>query len=139
MKGYQMGTRSLTFIKDENDNIFTCFYKQYDGYPDGYGKELVDFLKTGKLVNGIPYRENDNTLYFNGMACLAAQIVAHFKDGAGGYYIYSPTIKDAGQNYTYTIYSKGKNLFVKVEGYKNKILFDGNIEDFSSDKCSEID
>lgn len=49
-----MGTRSLTLIKEDGTDL-VCFYKQYDGYPDGYGKELVEFLKSGTLVNGIPY------------------------------------------------------------------------------------
>lgn len=129
-----MGTRSLTLIKEDGTDL-VCFYKQYDGYPDGYGKELVEFLKSGTLVNGIPYGEDK--LFFNGMGCLAAQIVAHFKENSGGYYIFPIDSKGCGQEYIYTVYNKDMKLFIKVEDYKGKILFDGSINEFSVELCKE--
>lgn len=53
-------------------------YRQYDGYPSGHGQELADYLKTFRITNGI---SGDPINTANGMACLAAQIVAHFKGG----------------------------------------------------------
>ena len=60
-------------------------YRQYDGYPHGHGAELAEFLNGGKVVNGIGADEKHTV--FNGAGCLAAQMIAHFKNGAGGFYI----------------------------------------------------
>ena len=53
-----MGTRS-TIKFYESDSIegteqFLCaVYQQFDGYPEGVGKEIKDFIQSGKFVNGI--------------------------------------------------------------------------------------
>ena len=81
-----MGTRSKTVFIDNDGKPLVTMYRQMDGYYSGHGKELADFLKGKKLVNGIPYG-GDTTKLFNGMGCLAAQVIAEFKDGIGGIYI----------------------------------------------------
>jgi len=104
-----MGTRSLTKVfntyKNEKNNkqvkvTLVNMYRQYDGYPEGHGTELADFLKGGKVVNGIGVND---TNVFNGAGCLAAQMIAHFKDGAGGIYIEPITAKNCGQEYEYEV------------------------------------
>jgi hypothetical protein len=104
-----MGTRSLTKVfntyKNEKNNkqvkvTLVNMYRQYDGYPEGHGTELADFLKGGKVVNGIGVND---TNVFNGSGCLAAQMIAHFKDGAGGIYIEPITAKNCGQEYEYEV------------------------------------
>ena len=106
-----MGTRSLTRVfntyKNENKNKqvknqLVNMYRQYDGYPEGHGTELADFLKSGKVVNGIG-STNETERLFNGAGCLAAQMIAHFKNGAGGFYIEPITAKDCGQEYEYEV------------------------------------
>lgn len=82
-----MGTRSITVVKDQNGQKIIEMYKQYDGYPEGLGAELLDFVKSGKLVNGIGSDEK----VFNGIECFAAQLVDYFKEGAGGIYLHAPT------------------------------------------------
>jgi len=103
-----MGTRSLTRVfsthKNENKQVkiqLVNMYRQYDGYPEGHGTELADFLNSGKVVNGIGTNEQQRV--FNGAGCLAAQMIAHFKEGAGGIYIEPITAKDCGQEYEYEI------------------------------------
>jgi len=103
-----MGTRSLTRVfsthKNENKQVkiqLVNMYRQYDGYPEGHGTELADFLNSGKVVNGIGANETERV--FNGAGCLAAQMIAHFKEGAGGIYIEPITAKDCGQEYEYEI------------------------------------
>ena len=105
-----MGTRSLTRVfstyKDEKKNKqvkiqLVNMYRQYDGYPEGHGTELADFLNSGKVVNGIGIDEQQRV--FNGAGCLSAQMIAHFKKGAGGIYIEPITAKDCGQEYEYEI------------------------------------
>ena len=49
-----MGTRSLTYIKDEyTDKNIICMYRQYDGYPSGHGLDLAAFLNNFRVVNGL--------------------------------------------------------------------------------------
>jgi len=96
-----MGTRALTFVYDERGNTILNLYRQYDGYIRGHGAELAEFLNGLKLVNGFG-REEKNIA--NGMGCLAAQMVAHFKDSVGGFYIHAVTETDCGQDYEYHVY-----------------------------------
>lgn len=41
-----MSTRASVIVKDANDKLF--FYQHSDGYPDGLGKTLVEFLESDK-------------------------------------------------------------------------------------------
>ena len=142
-----MGTRSLTYIEesrecpiyDEEYNNKTyetkqnilCMYRQYDGYLSGYGMELAKFLQDFTVVNG--YNSLTPKRSANGMGCLAAQLIAHFKDGIGNVYIYHPDAEDCGEEYTYTISKLGKdNICIKVhaisgwgEDYAKKLIFEG--------------
>lgn len=115
-----MGTRSLTtFIETWKDDEgkqrkqeIVTMYRQYDGYPTGHGFDLAEFLAGGTLVNGIGM---DDKLVFNGMGCLSAQVVAHFKDGAGGIYLQRAN-KNSWENYRYHIIGDfdTKELTIKI-------------------------
>lgn len=48
-----MGTRSLTFVYDEDGEKIVNMYRQMDGYPSGHGLELAEFLEPITMVNGI--------------------------------------------------------------------------------------
>ena len=146
-----MGTRSLTRVfntyKDEKKNKqvkeqLVNMYRQYDGYPSGHGEELADFLKGGRVVNGIGSTDEKEIL-FNGAGCLAAQMIAHFKNGAGGFYIEPITAKDCGQEYEYEVIVDFdtkeltmkcfENGYIDSKGkYKSgkKLLFEGKPADF---------
>ena len=124
-----MGTRSTTHIYNGNistENHLVSIYKQYDGYISSYGIDLSDFLNKMKLVNGYDSTQ-ENGGFANGMGCLAAQLIKHFKVGIGGYYI---TNKTNSQEYDYYIYNEGGALRIKVI-YDNRELFDGTVLDFS--------
>jgi hypothetical protein len=144
-----MGTRSLTNIiqkywdKDSKvrTNKIATMYRQFDGYPTGHGTELAEFLASGKLVNGIGLSE-DNLKLFNGIGCLAAQIVSHFKgDCPGNIYLYKPGTTNVWEDYAYdVIVDEGTNfnynersliLKCKSTGSKrNKVLFEGTPKEF---------
>lgn len=122
-----MGTRSITVVKDENGNKIIEMYNQYDGYPEGFGKELKNFINSGKLVNGLPIGNKERL--FNGIACFAAQLVAEFKDGAGNIYLHSPTTdyKNKKRYYNYYwaeyYYEIDSNLNIKCwDTYNNKLV-----------------
>jgi len=128
-----MGTRSLTFVYEDQDESkkrpvkIMCLYGQYDGYPSGHGLELSKFLLSGEMVNGIPFGVKKKM--FNGMGCLAAQMVAEFKKEAGDFYIYSPSTKNVWQEYEYHVYP---NKVVIKDINQNKNIFSGSWHDFYS-------
>lgn len=126
-----MGTRSLTYVYD-GDSAIVCMYRQFDGYPQGHGQELADFLCEGELVNGIPGGAKERTL-FNGMGCLAAQMIANFKKGPGGFYLHAPVQgRDDWQEYEYHIFEE--KVVVKNP---DEVIFEGSWQEFWSFCYSE--
>ena len=132
-----MGTRSLTFVYDEDGKKLINMYRQYDGYPSGHGKDLAEFLEPITMVNGIGMTK---AVIANGPGCLAAQLVAHFKDGPGGIYLEPTTAVDCGQDYEYHIATHGEGVELRItcqriEGlrpFRRKKIFDGSIEEFKA-------
>jgi|TARA_Y100000310_G_scaffold332310_1_gene407640 hypothetical protein len=125
-----MGTRSLTtFVDNFTGKKIVVMYRQYDGYPSGHGKELAEFLDDLHIVNGI--NMNDERTIANGMGCLSAQVVSHFKgDDIGHIYLHAPDTKDIGEQYIYTIYDDKDGVKIKVhDTYKNIDIFNGTIKD----------
>lgn len=94
-----MGTRSTTKIY-ENGKLILALYKHWDGYLEGWGKELKEFLSSKKFVNGIRLGEEDKV--FNGIGDFALQLVCKFKEGSGGLYA---TTEDDKQAFNYVIES----------------------------------
>ena len=100
-----MGTRSITHIHEAhtgNESIVCSFFRHWDGYPDGHGKDLTDWLDGKRLVNGIgsDFVEGRD---FNRAGTMAVQLMAHIQDVSGAEAI--PT-GDAGygEEYTYHVY-----------------------------------
>jgi len=122
-----MGTRSLTFVYENNKPIVNM-YRQFDGYPSGHGSELAEFLMSGKMVNGYSTKTEKQ---FNGMGCLAAQMIAEFKDGVGGFYIYSVDSTDCWQEYEYHVFEN--RVVVKNP---TEVIFEGEWDKFA-EFCSQ--
>lgn len=126
-----MGTRSLTII-DGGSKEIAVMYRQYDGYPEGHGRELAQFLAGFRITNG--FGEAAPKLA-NGMECLAAQIVAHFKTETGNIYLSPAGTRDCGEEFRYLVYGapgmEPKVRAEKVHGYRAlegeavTLLFDG--------------
>ena len=91
-----MGTRSIVSFKNRGQ-LMCKVYQQFDGYPDGVGMQLVNFLKSKPLVNGIG---QDNNV-FNGAGCLVAQYIKEHKYKAGGLYI--QPIGDSKEEFNYIV------------------------------------
>lgn len=127
-----MGTRSMTKVCDEQDRCFVAMYRQFDGYRQGHGKELAEFLASGRVVNGLG---GEVERVFNGAGCLAAQLVAEFKTEPGGIYLY-PTDSPA-EEWTYMVKcarvsrSEGEAdpISIEVKTY-GKMQFTGNRQQF---------
>ena len=131
-----MGTRSLTtFIDNFDDEEIVVMYRQMDGYPEGHGKELVNFLMDIRIVNGIGLERPKKIA--NGISCLAAQTVSYFKqDDVGHIYLHKAGTRGTGEEYIYTIYVhrciEKTNDMLKVRVHKvydNKDIFDGTVQE----------
>lgn len=106
-----MGTRSLTFVHNEFDEVVLNMYRQYDGYLSGHGMDLAKIL--------------DDSGHW-GAGCLAATIVAKMKNGVGGIYLHSPDQIDCGQDYDYHVSLKNDEPHIKVvRTYDDTIVFEG--------------
>lgn len=115
-----MGTRSTTRIEDEQGNHLVTLYTQYDGYLDGVGKKLADFLKGKAVINGYSLGQSAET-HANGMGCLAAQLIAYLKDGIGNVYISN---EGDSQEYNYKIYHTKDGVKLRAESEYEGFLFD---------------
>ena len=144
-----MGTRSLTTViekgnwegKNWKQKLITM-YRQMDGYPEGMGTDLAEFLSSGTMVNGLSLGRE--VVVFNGAGCLAASLVAHFKDGPGSYYMVKAGSTNHGENYRYeVIVDELKPIIMKCIqiGYENKkgdwinrpkTIFEGEPKDFEA-------
>ena len=87
-----MGTHSLTYVVNSNNQVLCAIYGQFDGYPGdmGRGRDLYNFLAGRKLCNGIGAEVWQNTS--NGLDDLAALLVWYLKDGSriGNIYLCPP-------------------------------------------------
>ncbi len=160
-----MGTRCLTTVMDRNEEIL-CLYRQFDGYPEGHGIELLAAFKGWRVSNGIGSGvEIERSA--NGMGCFAAQVVQIFKtagthdrkaghvtkNGAavGGYYIYAPRARGVGEEFIYRLserdgriwldVSEGEIAFFGLPGTKPELmewLYSGFLDEFHPDKCGMV-
>ena len=137
-----MGTRSLTRIIPRQDGLsfneghkeiemaYVNMYRHLDGYPEGHGLDLAEFLKDVELINGVPL-VNHNRYMANGSGCLAAQMVKHFKDGVGDIYLHPHTDDLGWEDYIYTVYPKENELcYISIYDVHNeKCIFVGQPKD----------
>ena len=133
-----MGTRSLTKVIDtwedksgkQQRKPITTMYRQFDGYLDGHGLELAEWLSQYTVVNGM--RMDETRKVANGMDCLAAQMFAHFKKEAGNIYCMHPDAEDCWEEFIYEI-SEGKDRQIFITVYEiyndSKMVFHGTPEE----------
>jgi hypothetical protein len=134
-----MGTRALITLTDEwSDKEIVVIYRQMDGYPSCHGLELGTFLAPFTITNGI---SNTKTTTANGMGCLAAQMIQHFKQeaGVGGIYLYQAGTREVGEDFIYNVSYKNEELQVSCDSaYDDKHLFKGDVASFIK-FCEESD
>lgn len=144
-----MGTRSLTIIEQVGGAEICVLYRQYDGYPTGHRAELKSFLEGIQIVNGLSLGNQKRMA--NGMDCLAAQLIAHFKKEPGGFYLHPAGTRDCGEEYIYTVYLDSGKLMIRVEAgsvtffglpgtrqVNMPTLYDGEIESFDPDTVETL-
>lgn len=121
-----MGTRATVKFynskpTEESKPLFNVYF-QFDGYYEGVGHELADFLISKKLINGI----NNQTMeqgFANGMGCLSAQYIKEIKTEIGGVYLHSI---DDEEQYDYKVYPTEEGFIIAVDA------FEGTPEEFKN-------
>ena len=130
-----MGTRSNTLVigkydvdgEGTKDTQILNMYRQHDGYPEGHGAELLAFLEPIQIVNGFTMNVPNQA---NGEGCLAAQMIAHFKSGPGGFYIEPPILGGTFENdFTYAVVVEDDVIKVVVYEWDENI-FIGTVPQF---------
>jgi hypothetical protein len=120
-----MGTRSLTVFKEDDGTEIVVLYRQMDGYPSGHGDELAALLRDFAIGNGIPVVGRPPK-FANGMGCLAAQVVAHFKCEPGEFYLYPAGTRHVGEEYVYTLQIVDGTLNLECRrAHDGAVLHDG--------------
>ena len=129
-----MATRALiNFVEREDgvsfsehpgvDKIHIQIYKHYDGYPEGLGVDLANFLDGYDVVNGLSTGYQGPVA--NGMGCLAAQLVGYIKNEAGNIYLQKPIEKD-WEDYEYFVWVKDHaELWISIFDYDGNCIFVG--------------
>ena len=110
-------------------------YRQYDGYPQGHGLDLAEFLSEFTVVNGLG-ADSYKSKIANGSGCLAAQLVQHFKDGPGNVYLEALNGEpgDSWEEYIYTLFPKeGEPTYMSIyDVFAGKCIFVGTSEDLQT-------
>jgi len=127
-----MSTRALTIIQDKKGSDVAVLYRQMDGYPSEHGRELVEFLKGKTIIEGFTTSDTGGDK-FNGIHCLAASIVAHFKKEIGMFYLHPANTRDCGEEYRYYVSECGNGriwLRIVAEKFGEWFdIFDGKLDD----------
>lgn len=137
---YNMGTRSLTRVLDESGNTILTMYRQMDGYLEGHGAELISFLDGITLINGICLGSS-SAKTANGMECLAAQLVAHFKLSVGSIYLKSQDADDEEYNYLIDVVDGQLTLSYSTVGHgadKGTLLPKQTVEETVTDEHETV-
>lgn len=105
-----------------NGESLMKIYKQYDGYLEGWGKDLFDFFNKLKYVNGFDITEKTNKA--NGFCDAVLLLIKEHKTEAGDIYL---TSKDDIQEYNYIV--DCQEVFTGLKR-KGKIIITEKEEDF---------
>jgi len=111
-----MGTRSLTILCKSKDSEIAVMYRQADGYPEGHGIELANWLSKVRLTNGLSDMSKHyagEEVLCNGMGCLTAQLIRRFFEMPGGIYLYKRGKADCWEEFVYSVYSNGLDVTEK--------------------------
>lgn len=97
------------------------------GEPEIHGQELAAFLKNTQVVSeAVP---GHPAKYAAGAECLAAQMVAHFKDGPGEIYLTDAWTANVQYEYLVVIDSDG-TIELRIHDESYDLVFEGSPEDF---------
>ena len=130
-----MATRAIIRIAEREDKVSfsehpdkirTQIYYHYDGYPEGLGCKLAEFLCDFRVVNGLPLDYFENVKVANGVGCLTAQLIASFKEEPGNVYVEYPDTDRDDVEFTYYIWGcVGKDIWMSIFDLHGECIFVG--------------
>ena len=130
-----MATRAIIRIAEREDGVSFSehpeqvraqIYHHYDGYPEGLGCKLAEFLCDFRVVNGLPLNYFENIKIANGMGCLTAQLIAALKEEPGSVYIDYINAERTDIEFTYYVWGcEGKDIWMSVFDRHDKCIFVG--------------
>tara|TARA_R110002020_G_scaffold409546_1_gene619262 strand:+ start:219 stop:662 length:444 start_codon:yes stop_codon:yes gene_type:complete len=101
-------------FSEQTDKIRVQIYHHYDGYPEGLGVTLANYLGPKKIVNGLPVGAGSVDVA-NGMGCLTASLIKHLKEAPGNVYIDYPGQVHGDTEYTYYIWGcEDKDIWMSI-------------------------
>ena len=116
-----MATRAMISIakreegvsfSEKPDKYMVSIYNHYDGYPEGLGVTLANYLNGRIIVNGLG---KDQCRVFNGLGCMAASRIAELKEEAGNVYIEDPERKHDWIDYEYYVWGDThKDIWISI-------------------------
>ena len=102
-------------FSEQTDKIRVQIYHHYDGYPEGLGVTLANYLNPKKIVNGIPLKPTSSVDLANGMGCLTASLIKYLKEAPGNVYVDYPYQDRFDIDYTYYIWgTEGKDIWISI-------------------------
>lgn len=104
-----MRERSLTVIQELSGKGICGLYRNNNGGLNEHGAELKAFLDGFRIVNGIGVVSREKVAF--GMGCLTAQIITHFTQELGSYYVCPAETTDCNEDFLYTIYFERQSRF----------------------------
>ena len=117
-----MGTRATISIAKREEGVsfskkpdkdLVSIYHHYDGYPEGLGVTLANYLEDKKIVNGLG--GDRDAPVFNGLGCLAASLIAELKEEPGYVYIDDPNCPHSWLDYEYVIWGdRYKDIWISI-------------------------
>ncbi len=125
-----MSTSASFTIFERKEPVITM-YSHWDGYPEGFPLEVMQWLSGIAITNGL-HTNTENTA--NGVSCLAAQMIAKFKTEPGNIYIYNPNMRHRlCEDYIYYIFIDNDSIRITVirsDGDENTTVFESAISDY---------
>lgn len=108
-----METASLTIMIDKDGKEIAVLYTPFYGSLSEHGRELKSLLYGAREVDCVipDMKEND----FHGMECLAASVVAHFKDGVGEFYLYPNGTRNLDEEYRYYLSQVNQRIVLMID------------------------
>ena len=130
-----MATRAIIRIAEREDGVSFSehpeqvraqIYHHYDGYPEGLGCKLAEFLCDFRVVNGLPIHYFEDIKIANGMGCLTAQLIAGLKEEPGSVYVDYINAERTDIEFTYYIWGcVGKDIWMSIFDLHDNCIFVG--------------
>lgn len=121
-----MTSCTTTIFRRHRPRALVTMFRFSNGYPEAHGKELAVFLKNIEIVgHQVP---NHPKPFAMGPGCLAAQMVAHFKQGPGHIYL-AECPGEPDYDYLVSIDDDG-TVELRVHDSSYDLIFAGSPQDF---------